>query len=184
MTGEVEKVGGKVEKAKPGEKVKERPDPTEWRPRDNRDWERAQANVSAQHMRSEPLRYQSLAGVAPEDIAGIEATARGDLIRMMERQGLYPDERGIRVQWAMVVDGYGFQMPEGFVHPEAPDEMKREGVAAWKRCVEMASDSMSKFIYAMVWRRRQKVLESTKPIALPGKDDASFTPVDEAVEDA
>lgn len=150
----------------------EQKDPTEWRPKDNRDYERAEANVSAVSMRSEPLNYQSLADFQPGVLAGIEATARADLIRAMESRGLYPDERGIRVRWQLVVEGHGFRMPEGFVHPEAPDEIKIEGRRAWKRVVEMASDSMTKFIFAVVWRRKVLLLPEA-PKVLPGKGDGT-----------
>lgn len=149
----------------------ERSDPTEWRPKDNSDWQRVSHNVEAQRMRAEPLTYQSLADMPAGTIAGIEANARGDLVRAMEQQGLYPDERGIRVHWLLAVEGYGFRQPEGFIHPEAPDEVKREGRIAWKRCVEIASDSMTKFIFCMVWRKRPSAIDRNKPIALPGKED-------------
>lgn len=171
--GEIQSRQAKADliKAERAKSKRERPDPTEWRPEDNSDWVQVSHNIEAQRMRAEPLTYQSLADKVPGDIAGIEAAARGHLIRAMEQQGLYPDERGIRVHWLLAVEGYGFRQPEGFIHPEAPDEVKREGRIAWKRCVEMASDSMSKFIFCMVWRRRPGAIEKTEPKALPGKDD-------------
>lgn len=141
----------------PGHRCKPLRDPTEWRPRNNSDWERVEANQQAESMRSLPLHYQSLAQHVPEHIAAIEATARAELIRAMDQQGLYPDERGIRVHWQLVVEGYGFRMPEGFIHPEAPDDVKAEGRRAWKRVVEIASDSMVKFMFVQVWRRRRRL---------------------------
>lgn len=164
------------EKAKP----KNEPDPTEWRPRDNSEWEWVDCNVRAEQMRSQPMRYQSLAQHSPEVIASIEATGRAELIQAMERQGLFPDERGVRVHWAMVVEGNGFRMPDGFVHPEAPVDVHRRGREAWKRCVEMASDSLSKFIFVKRWVPKPRRLEGAEdyPKELPpGSPDARPTRV-------
>lgn len=147
----------------------ERPDPTEWRPEDNHDYERVEANLSAEHMSSAPMNYRSLADLPPETIAGIEASARADLIRAMDRQGLSPIERGLRTHWQLVVEGYGFRMPEGYVHPEAPDEVKAEGVQRWKRVVEIASDSMAKFMFVVVWRRKF-ALQRPAPHEIEGPD--------------
>lgn len=141
------------------------PDPSEWRPEDNRDWTRENIRVVAEKWRSAPLNYGSLAEKT-DDIAGIEATARVELIRAMEQRGLYPDERGIRMFWRLEAEGYGFAFPEGFVHPEAPDDIKRDGIRAWKRCVEMASDSLQKVIHLMVWRRKHPVAPVLPPAPL------------------
>lgn len=172
---EIQRRSGVPEPYKPPPKKSE--DPTEWRPKDNRDYERVEANVASEQMRSQPLRYQSLADEQPGVIAGIEATAKAELIRRMDYHGLYPDERGIRVHWALVVEGNGFRMPEGFVHPEAPDTVKQEGRTAWKRCVEMASDSLTKFIFVQVWRRKNRLPSPEEKRALP--PGASTTPPDE-----
>lgn len=168
---EIERTDNGLAKSGQEQPKGERSDPTEWRPKDDSGWQRVSHNVEAQRVRSDPLIYQSLADKTPGDIAGIEAAARGSLIRTMEQHGLYPDERGIRVHWLLAVEGYGFRQPEGFIHPEAPDEVKREGRIAWKRCVEIASDSMTKFIFCMVWRKRPGAIEKTEPKALPGKED-------------
>lgn len=162
---EIQRRGGVPEPYKPPRKKAE--DPTEWRPKDNRDYERVDANVTAEQKRSQPLRYQSLADYDPGTIAGIEAAAKAGLIRVMDQHGLYPDERGIWVHWALVVGGNGFRMPEGFIHPEAPDDVKQEGRSAWKRCVEMASDSLTKFIFVQVWRRRNRLPPPEEKRALP-----------------
>ena len=149
----------------------ERRDPTEWQPRPNPDYERADANLSATEVRSEPLNYQSLAQYQPGVIAGIEARARGDLVRAMDQRGVTVDERGVRVHWRLVVEGYGFKYPEGFVHPEAPDDVKREGREAWKRIVEQASDSLSKFLFVKVWRRKHSSLSASAPKAIERGED-------------
>jgi hypothetical protein len=144
-----------------GYKASEQRDPTEWSD-GTRDWERVDHNVEATAMRSEPLNYGTLVGdneVVSEvggKILGIEANARAQLVAMMERHGITPDERGIRTHWQLVTEGYGFKMPEGFVHPEAPPEVKQQGREAWKRVVEIASDSVSKFLFVKVWRRKQQ----------------------------
>ena len=170
-----------AKQAEQAQQPKEHRDPAEWRPKDNRDYERVQANVNATSMRSEPLNYGSLAQHDPAELAGIEAMAKGNLIVAMDRSGLYPDERGIRVRWMLVAEGHGFRMPEGFIHPEAPADVQAEGRTAWKRCVEMASDSYQKFIFAMVWRKKfaksalpqrtMKILEGPDP----DKYDKDFT---------
>jgi hypothetical protein len=142
----------------------ERKDPTEWRPRGSGE-RQVDANMVAQHVRSEPLNYGSLVG-KEDSIAGIEANARGDLIRAMERQGITVGERGVRSHWQLVVEGYGFPYPEGFVHPEAPDEVKAEGRSAWKRVVEIASDSMQKYLFVKVWRPGTSLPPAAEPKAI------------------
>lgn len=172
---------------KPYEPKKAERDPTEWRPRGDTLHERVDQNVAATKMRSEPLNYGSLVEKA-EDLAGIEANARASLIVAMERSGLTPDERGIRSHWQLVVEGYGFAYPEGFVHPEAPDEVKQKGREAWKRVVEIASDSLDKYLFVKVWRRKVlsaatiKALEGA-PFQVIGSDDPEDIVEAEIVEE-
>lgn len=142
----------------------ERKDPTEWRPRGSSE-QQVDANMQAQHVRSEPLNYGSLVG-KEDSIAGIEATARADLIRAMDRRGITVGERGVRSHWQLVVEGYGFPYPEGFVHPEAPDDVQAEGRSAWRRVVEIASDSMEKYLFVKVWRPKHHALPSAAPKAI------------------
>jgi hypothetical protein len=144
----------------------ERRDPTEWRPKGSSDT-RVDQNQHAKEVRSEPLNYQSLADFEPGVLAGIEAQARADLIRTMDRLGITVDERAIKVHWRLVVEGYGYPYPDGFVHPDAPDDVQAEGYEAWKRVVKMAADSMTKFVFVKVWRRNN-VLPSA-PMEIEGK---------------
>lgn len=153
---------------KRSEQKREPDDPTEWHPQGDRDYQRVEANQIAVHARSVPLNYGSLADFEPGVIAGIEARARGDLIRTMEQQGVTVDERAVRPHWQLVVEGYGFPYPEGFVHPEAPDEVKAEGKKAWKRAVEIAADSVAKGMFVQVWRRRRGQLPSEQPKQIEG----------------
>lgn len=132
----------------------ERRDPTEWQPRGDTLHQRMDANQHAVEVRSEPLHYGTLARFEPGVIEGIEANARGGLVRAMDAQGITVDERAVRVHWQLVVEGYGFPYPEGFVHPEAPEDVQAEGRAAWRRVVGFAADSMEKFLFVKVWRRR------------------------------
>jgi hypothetical protein len=169
---------GEIERREETSPARQRPtpkaapkDPTEWRPRPDPDYERVENNLAATNMRSEPLHYQSLADLAPGVIAGIEANARAGLVRTMDQHGVTVDERAVRVHWQLVVEGYGFKMPEGFVHPEAPDEVKQEGRAAWKRSVEMAADSMMKAMFVLVWRRKRGVLPSAPKVIEAGAEE-------------
>lgn len=139
----------------------EHKDPTEWRPRDNSAWEHVEDTVTGKRITSMPLQYEQISQMEPGAIAAIEANARGQLISQMQRDGFEVDERGVRIRWAVVAEGYGFSMPDGFVHPEAPQEMFQEGRAAWKRAVETATSSINRMFYVRVWRRRS--------IALPPK---------------
>lgn len=132
----------------------ERRDPTEWRPRGDTTHERVDENQHAVEVRSQPLHYGTLAQFQPGVLDAIEANARGGLVRAMDQQGITVDERAVRVHWQLVVEGYGFPYPEGFVHPEAPDDVQAEGRAAWRRVVGFAADSMSKYLFVKVWRRR------------------------------
>lgn len=148
-----------------GQQQGERKDPTEWQPPGDRTHHQVDANMEAQHVRSEPLNYGTLTD--PKiDIAAVEALARGDLIRAMESRGITVGERGVRVHWQLVVEGYGFRYPEGFIHPDAPDDVKAEGRRAWKRVVEIASDSMERFLFVKVWREKRAALPPAAPKAI------------------
>lgn len=147
-------------------------EPAEWKP-DRGEYEEREARVVAEHMRSVPLNYQSLAAFRPGVLEGIEANARVDLIRAMDQQGLSPDERSIKVHWQLVMEGYGFRMPEGFIHPEAPPEEQTEGRNRWRRACDGAASSLYKAIHCMVWVRKArptKEIEASDPIALPAPD--------------
>ena len=135
-------------------KPKKHRDPTKWHPKGTSD-NRVQREVHAEQMRSRPLNFGTLTNLLAGGIEGIEATAKRDLVAAMDRADLTPDERGIRVHWQLVVEGYGWKMPEGYVHPEADDDLKAEGRSAWKRCVEMASDSLAKSMWVALWPVRR-----------------------------
>lgn len=161
--GELERLHqARLERERKAREEREAPDPTEWAPKGWRtDWERGDHTVRAKEVRTDRgLRYQSLALVEPGVIAGIEARARGDLVREMDRHGVTVDERALRVEWTLHVVGYGYEMPEGFVHPDAPDNVKAEGRRRWKRVVEIASDSLDKVLFLSVWRRKPRPMES------------------------
>lgn len=168
--------------SKPGGQTRERRDPTEWRPRGDDSCERVDANQHAIEMRSEHLNYESLAEFNPGVLAGIEANQRAALIRAMEGQGLTVDERAVKVHWRLVVEGYGFPYPEGFVHPDAPDDVKADGREAWSRIVKMAGDSLTKFLFVKVWRRRN-ALPAPEPRALSGAADTPKMQIDAASDD-
>jgi hypothetical protein len=76
---------------------------------------------------------------------------------------MHPDERSLRVHWTLEVEGLGFRAPAGFIHPEAPEDIAKRAQAAWKRCVEIATDSMSRVIHVAVWRRRSLGLHQSHP---------------------
>lgn len=144
-----------TEKVEPRKNFDE--DPTEWRPKDNSAYEEDQVVVRPQEMRSEPLNYESLAVFTPEAIRAIEQTALADLRRAMNTMRMHPDERSLRVHWRLEVEGKGFRAPWGFIHPEAPEDIQRKSQAAWKRCVEIATDSLSPMIFVRVWRKRNRL---------------------------
>lgn len=160
-----------------------RSDPTEWRPRDNSDYEWVDNNLSAEEVRSEPLHYASLAGMDPAVLAGIEANSRGALVQAMDRLGITVDERAVRVHWQLVVEGYGFREPDGFIHPEAPDDVKADGHEAWKRVVQMAADSVHKYLFVNVWRRRRVALPPKPPMLSLGEEMAHALESANATED-
>lgn len=155
----------------------ERPDPTEWRPRYNSGWERVNANAEPRKG-EEVLRYVSLAGKTPEEVAAIEATAMANVRQKANAIGLSPDERSLRGEWQFHATVYAYPMPEGFVHPEAPADVKREGREAWSRAVQGASDGLLKTIFTVVWRRRAKAIERGTP-QLPAQRRSEITATDD-----
>lgn len=138
-------------------------DPTDWRPKDNSDYEEHQITVEPRRWSADPLNYGSLAeALAAQDanaaLEGIEARALADLRQAMNQYRYHPDEKSLRVKWTLTVEGLGWKAPDGFIHPEAPPDIQRESQAAWKRVVEIATDSLSRTIFVRVWRRKQRAL--------------------------
>lgn len=142
-------------------------DPTTWHPPGDRDYEHVEVRVSPDRVATAPLNYHSLADFDRGVLGGIELQARADLLQTMAQAGLQPDERSIRVHWTLQVEGLAWKAPEGFVHPDASDEMKREGREAWKRAIEMAHDSMGNLLFVKAWRRR-RVLGAGPRTAISG----------------
>jgi hypothetical protein len=124
-----------------------------WKP-NTRDYQEVEVAVRADHIRSQPLNYGSLEGLTQDQVMMIERNAARDLRRMFDQQGLTLDERTLRPHWQLVVEGYGFKMPEGYIHPEAPQEAAQEAREGWLRAVNGAADSVLKKIYLTVWRRK------------------------------
>lgn len=127
--------------------------PPPWKP-NRKDFEEVPYVAKAQHIRSSPLQYGSLARMTSEQIDGIERTAMVGIRKAFDQQGLTLDETTLRAHWAFVVEGYGFPMPEGYIHPEAPPEEAQKAREGWARSVQGAADSVLKQIFLTVWRRK------------------------------
>lgn len=149
----------------------EKPSPP-WRP-NRRDFEEVDTVVKAQHIRSTPLQYGSLADMSPDQIDGIERTAMVGIRKTFDQQGLTLDERTLRAHWAFVVEGYGFPMPEGYIHPEAPPETAQEAREGWARSVQGAANSVLKQIFCTVWRRRRALPPPAQPRRLLTESDVN-----------